>query len=69
MLNRLLLKQLIIFTFFDINRRKYYFIANFHFRFLIDLHVLGCPEYDLTMRHSLGLRASKFQHAATSKYN
>ena len=35
-----------IFTFFDTSRRKYWFRA---IRFLMDLHILGCPEHDLTI--------------------
>ena len=34
-------------TFFYRNRRTYWFNANF--RFSVDLHVLGCPEHDLTI--------------------
>ena len=38
-----------IFTFFYTSRRKYWFRENFRFRFSMDLHVLGCPEHDLTI--------------------
>ena len=38
-----------IFTFFYINRRKYWFRVNFRLQFLYDLYALRCPEHDLTI--------------------
>ena len=37
-----------LFPFFHIKRKSMSFMQLFDFRFLIDLHVLGCPENDLT---------------------
>ena len=42
-------KLYVIFTFFYINRRKIWFRENFRLPFLINLHVLGCPEHEVNI--------------------
>ena len=36
-------------TFFYINRRKFCIVQIFEFWFLKNLHILGCPDHDLTI--------------------
>ena len=46
---RIIIIIIIIITSFYMNRRKYWFCETFNFRFLMDLHVLGCLQHDLTI--------------------
>ena len=46
---RKFIKWMRFFIFFYINGKKYWFRANFRFLFLVDLHILGCPERDFTI--------------------
>ena len=69
------LKISFIFTFFYVSRRKYSFRAIFDFRFLIDLHILGCPDHDMTISGKcLSVRLSvcmrqKFYGKCSSRIN
>ena len=45
-LSSLSLSLSLFFTFFYKSRRKYWFAQILEFQFLIDLYVLGYPEYD-----------------------
>ena len=57
-----------IITFFCISRRKYCFDQIFDYGFLMDLHVLGCPEHDLTISGKMFLCLSMCLYVCVCVY-